>query len=201
MPARPRVFDFAVSLGTDWTARSARGGRSIEREEEWTAEHLLLASLLRCSATSFHYHARRAGLAPLTSASARGVITRRDADGRYAFVEIDVAIDVSIESTPHARTLSDLIAKAERDCFIAASLSVQPNYRWTVNGDLLHGKEGVDGSSPSEGLPKGPAYRHFCCQLAQRSDTFRTHFWYARPNATSRDVHQQAEGSAASHSS
>jgi len=28
--------------------------------------------------------------------------------------------------------LADLLAKAERDCFISASLTTKPTYRWTV---------------------------------------------------------------------
>ena len=32
------------------------------------------------------------------------------------------------------RELAELIAKAERDCFISASLTTKPRYRWTVNG-------------------------------------------------------------------
>jgi hypothetical protein len=37
----------------------------------------------------------------------------------------------------------------------------------------FHGKEGVDGSSPSEGLPKVPANRHFVvvCSLNTRTDS------------------------------
>ena len=31
-------------------------------------------------------------------------------------------------------TLRELLSKAERDCFIGASLAVKPTYRWRVNG-------------------------------------------------------------------
>src|SRR5215211_34098 len=55
--------------------------------------------------------------------------------------------------------------------------------------DPLHGKEGVDGSSPSEGLPKVPANRRlWCCLLVEHANTFRTHLRYARRTATSHDA-------------
>jgi hypothetical protein len=31
----------------------------------------------------------------------------------------------------------DLIAKGERDCFVGASLTAKPTYRWTVNGEEI----------------------------------------------------------------
>jgi hypothetical protein len=34
--------------------------------------------------------------------------------------------------------------------------------------EKFHGKEGVDGSSPSEGFAKCPAYTHFVCLKLQR---------------------------------
>ena len=33
------------------------------------------------------------------------------------------------------KQLRALTAKGERDCFIAASLTVKPDYHWTVNGE------------------------------------------------------------------
>ena len=44
----------------------------------------------------------------------------REDDGRFAFVEIEVRLDV--ELTPAPADLEALLAKAERDCFIGASL-------------------------------------------------------------------------------
>jgi hypothetical protein len=40
-----------------------------------------------------------------------------------------------------------------------------------------HGKEGVDGSSPSEGFDKVPANRVFIVVCTKNT---RTHFWYVR---------------------
>ena len=59
----------------------------------------------------------------------------RDTDGRYAFVRIEVEIDVTLEPEPPA--VRELLAKAERDCFVGASLTAKPDYRWTVNGEAL----------------------------------------------------------------
>ncbi len=54
------MFEYRVSTDADWTAHSDRGGAGIVREDAWTPEHLLLASLTRCTLTSLEYHARRA---------------------------------------------------------------------------------------------------------------------------------------------
>ena len=135
---RARVFEYDVSLDRGWAARSGLGGSVIADEgEEWTPEHLLLASLARCTLTSFRYHARRAGLEPATSARAHGMVTRREEDGRFALVEADVEIDVALEAAPDADVLRELVAKGERDCFVGASLTVKPAYRWTVNGETV----------------------------------------------------------------
>ncbi len=59
-------------------------------------------------------------------------MTQRDSDGRYAFVRIKVALDVTLDPTP--ANVRELLSKAERDCFVGASLAVKPAYRWRVNG-------------------------------------------------------------------
>ncbi len=105
MSARARVFEYDVAVDREWTARSSRGGTPLPQEEEaWTPEHLVLAGLARCTLTSFRYHARRAGLEPVSEAEAHGVVTRRDEDGRFAFVEIDVAVDGGRSAMPAAPT-------------------------------------------------------------------------------------------------
>jgi organic hydroperoxide reductase OsmC/OhrA len=126
-------LEFAIAL--DRAGRlSAEGCPPIELREEWTAEHLLLAALARCSATSLRHHARRAGMDLVTGASASGTVTRREEDGRYAFVEIECRLDVELDPAPPGEELAALLTKAERDCFIGASLRVEPVYRWRVNG-------------------------------------------------------------------
>jgi hypothetical protein len=44
-----------------------------------------------------------------------------------------VRADVTISPAPP--DLRELLAKAERDCFVGASLTVAPLYAWTVNGE------------------------------------------------------------------
>lgn len=136
MSARARTFTYDVSLDEEWAAHSAVGGSAIPNEEEaWTPEHLVLAALCRCSLTSFRYHARRAGHEPSAQATAHGVVTRREEDGRFAFVEIRVALDVRFATMPSREDVRELITKGERDCFIGASLTAKPDYHWTVNGE------------------------------------------------------------------
>jgi organic hydroperoxide reductase OsmC/OhrA len=136
MPARARIFTYDVSVDGEWAAHSALGGSAIPHDDQaWTPEHLVLAALSRCSLTSFRYHARRAGHEPESRASAHGVVTRREDDGRFAFVEIRVDLDVTFATSPSAEEIRELVMKGERDCFVGASLTVKPDYHWTVNGE------------------------------------------------------------------
>ena len=51
---------------------------------------------------------------------------------------------------------------------------------------ILHGKEGVDGSNPSEGFTKCLQSGTYCRLSRKHADTSRTHLWYARRTSTSR---------------
>lgn len=131
MPVKPRELRFAVDLGAGGELRDENAVR-LDVPPEWTPEHLLLAALVRCSLASFRYHAERARLTVgETSGSARGMVTKRESDERYAFVELEVELAVAL--TPEPEDLSTLLEKAERDCFVGASLAVKPSYRWIVN--------------------------------------------------------------------
>ena len=94
---------------------------------------LLLAGLVRCTLTSLRYHAKRAGVSLESAGEAEGVVSRRESDGRYAFTEIAVAIEVTVEPVP--TDVRELLANAERDCFVGASLTTHPVTLWTVNGE------------------------------------------------------------------
>ena len=76
---------------------SERSGTPAHAEPDWTAEHLLLAGLARCSLSSLEYFAKRVNVEVSGTADADGVVTRRDADGRFAFVETRVVLDVQLE--------------------------------------------------------------------------------------------------------
>jgi len=134
VPTHAKSFDYAVSLDETWDARSDRGGGVLAGADEasWTPEHLVLAGLARCTLTSLRYHCVRAGVALTSSASAHGTVTRREPDGRFAFVEITFAATVSFDPRPDDDAIGDLLAKAERDCFVGASLAPGPKYSWDV---------------------------------------------------------------------
>jgi organic hydroperoxide reductase OsmC/OhrA len=134
MPGPARELRFAVDLAPSGELRE-ENGVALSVSPEWTPEHLLLAALLRCSLASFRYHAERAGLdVARTSGSTRTLVTRRESDGRYAVAETDVELVVEIEPEPGADEVAELLEKAERDCFVGASLTEKPRYSWTVNG-------------------------------------------------------------------
>lgn len=135
MSTEAKTFSYAVTLDREWTARSEEGGAPIPLDPAWTPEHLVLAGLARCTLTALRYHARRIGVETAGGASASGEVTQRTTDGRYAFVRIKVELDVTVEPAP--QNVRELVAKAERDCFVGASLTAKPRYRWTVNGEEL----------------------------------------------------------------
>jgi organic hydroperoxide reductase OsmC/OhrA len=130
-------LEYAVSVDTEKTARTDGDAPPIVAGDGWSAEHLVLAGLAKCTLTSLGYHAKRANVRATAEARASGVVTRRDDDGRYAFVEIGVELDVSLEPPLTGEELRTLIEKAERGCFVGSSLTARPRYRWTVDGEEI----------------------------------------------------------------
>jgi len=125
-----KVLEYAVELDRGGRLTIPGGGQFVP-PEGWSADHLLLAALVRCSIDSFTHHARRAGHEVEAAGSAQGTITKSGDDGRYRFVAIAVRIDAQL--TPRTNEPDDLIAKAERDCFVGASLVLKPEYEWRVS--------------------------------------------------------------------
>jgi len=133
MAVKAKEFRYAIEL--DRAGRVTADGRApLDLDPAWTPEQLVLAGLVRCTLQSLRFHAERAGVDFLASAAASALVTRREDDDRYAFVEIDVELELEVEPVRPGDELRDLIAKAERDCFVGASLSPTPRYRWRVNG-------------------------------------------------------------------
>jgi uncharacterized OsmC-like protein len=111
-------------------------GVAIDVPTGWSPEHLLLAALVRCSLKSLRYHAERQGIdVRLASGSSRTLVTKREADEQYALVKTDVELAVELEPEPAA--VVELLALAERDCFVGSSLTAKPSYRWVVNGRTI----------------------------------------------------------------
>jgi uncharacterized OsmC-like protein len=126
--------EFRYAVGLERSGRITAEGRSpLELDPAWTPEHLVLAGLVRCTLQSLRFHAGPLGIDFLASASASGRVTRRP-DGRYAFVEIEARLELELEPVPPGDELAALLARAERDCFVGASLEPSPRYRWLVNG-------------------------------------------------------------------
>ena len=132
MSARPtRTFQYSVAQ--DRASRiSADGNDELDLGADWKPEHLVLAGLVRCTLESLRFHASRGGIDFVASASASGTVRRRDDDERYAFVEISVDFELDLEPQPD--DVAELLAMAERDCFVGASLTAKPRYSWRVNG-------------------------------------------------------------------
>lgn len=134
MQVKAKEFRYAVGLGADGSV-STESGATLVPGADWTPEHLLLAGLVRCSLDSLRYHLQRAGVQLAASiGGASAVVNRRESDGRYAVVEVTVELSVQLEPEPVPDAVADLLEKAERDCFVGASLTAKPSYRWIVNG-------------------------------------------------------------------
>ena len=129
---RAKRFEYAVAV--DASGATIEDGTPLAVPDAWSADHLLLAALVRCSLTSLAYHAGRGAADARGSGRASGVVTKRDADGRYAFVEVQCGVDVALR--PEPEDVGTLLALAERDCFVSASLTASTEYEWRVNGEL-----------------------------------------------------------------
>lgn len=138
----PKRFEFSASVGRDGSLCAEERER-LDPGETWTPEHLVLAALCRCTLASLRFHAERAEVRAAGTAAASGVVTKREDDGRYAFVEVLCGLDVTLDPAPD--DAGELLALAERDCFVSASLSVPVEYEWRVNGELA---ESGSGSGP-----------------------------------------------------
>jgi organic hydroperoxide reductase OsmC/OhrA len=134
MPDVARELRFAV----DFTAAgdlTDEDGVRLDVPTEWSPEHLLLAALVRCSLKSLRFHAQRMAVALLAASGAsRTLVTKRETDDRYALVDTEVELALEVGSEPATDTLAELLAAAERDCFVGSSLTAKPRYRWVVNG-------------------------------------------------------------------
>jgi uncharacterized OsmC-like protein len=130
----PKRFEYSASIDADG-GLCAEEKERLDPGEAWTPEHLVLAALCRCTLASLRFHADEADVRASGTAAASGVVTKREADGRYGFVEILCGLDVALEPAP--ADVAALLDLAERDCFVSASLTVATQYEWRVNGELV----------------------------------------------------------------
>jgi organic hydroperoxide reductase OsmC/OhrA len=132
--AAVKAKQFTYEVSVDRAGKMAAEGElpSVAIGEEWTPDHLLLAAVVRCSIVSLAFHARRAGVDAAASGSATGRVTLPEGEERFRFVEIAVDVDAELDPRPEPEALAGLLERAERDCFVGASLVAKPVYRWHV---------------------------------------------------------------------
>jgi uncharacterized OsmC-like protein len=128
MPVRAKELRYAVDLTADGELRD-ENGVVLDVPAEWSPEHLLLAALVRCSLKGVEVRS--------AAGSSRTLVTQRETDGRYALVETEADLAVELAPEPEPDTLSELLALAERDCWVGSSLTAKPSYRWVVNGRTI----------------------------------------------------------------
>ncbi len=135
MATRAKSFDYNVTVDLSGPM-SADGGGDMTPGADWTPEHLVLAGLCLCSLKSLEFSASRAGSSVVGGATASGVVTRREEDGRFALVKVDVRLTVAIDPPPD--DLATMLHFAEKGCFVGASLRAAPEYHWNVNGARIN---------------------------------------------------------------
>ena len=116
---------------------SATHEEPLDPNRSWSPEDLVLAGLVKCTLASLSFYSEREDIEMAGGGAADGVVTKRDSDGRYAFVEILCGLDVKLEPRPDEEKLGALLDSAEWGCFVGASLTVKPRYEWRVNGELV----------------------------------------------------------------
>lgn len=131
---RSKSFTYTVVVDSEGRLSAEDEDTFVDVGEEWTPDHLLLASVVRCSIASLAFHARRSGIAHSARGTASGTVTRPEGEDLYRFVEIAVEIDAELDPLPEPDALAELLAKAERDCFVGSSLKAKPTYEWRVSG-------------------------------------------------------------------
>ena len=97
----------------------------------------MLAGLVRCTLASMDYESRRAGLNIVASGKAHGTVTKRESDGLYAFVDVSTTLEVDLAPAPAPDALREIVARAERGCFVSNSLESRPRHTWIVNGEEI----------------------------------------------------------------
>jgi uncharacterized OsmC-like protein len=116
---------------------SATHEEPLDPNRSWSPEDLVLAGLVKCTLASLAFYSEREDIDMAGGGAADGVVTKRDSDGRFAFVEILCGLDVKLEPRPDEEKLGALLDSAEWGCFVGASLTVKPRYEWRVNGELV----------------------------------------------------------------
>jgi hypothetical protein len=129
---KPKVLTYAVAVDSAGRLSAEGEPGAVELGDHWTPDHLLLASVVRCAIASLEFHARHKDVGVVARGTARGVVTIPDGEQRFRFVEIDVELDVELEPLPEPLALEHLLDRAERDCFVGASLISKPTYHWHV---------------------------------------------------------------------
>lgn len=131
MASRAKELRFETRL--EGTGAYHANGVELRVGEGFSAEDLVLAGLIQCSLTSLRHAAGRLGIeVGAATATARATVTRREEDSRYAFVEVAVEVSAALDPTPDEATRTELVERAERGCFIGASLTAKPTYHWTL---------------------------------------------------------------------
>ena len=129
---RAKHFEYWITLDEDGSLST--DGEPVEPGDDVSAEHLLLASLARCSISSLEYFARQRDVTLTATAYAAGTVTLRADEDRYGFTDIECRMDVAIDGELADDQLRALVESAEWGCFVGASLDPAPRYRWRVNG-------------------------------------------------------------------
>lgn len=128
MPIAPFPHHYSVTLTNDALTAEPRAAIRMGpppqfngKDEVWSPEHLLVASVLSCLKTTFDAYARRAGAAVHHwRGHATGTLAKSSQGP--VFTSIDLEIEIATDAGEELR-LQSVIDAAERDCIISRALS------------------------------------------------------------------------------
>ena len=125
-----KAKEFRYAIGLDRTGRVTADGQSpLDLDAAWTPEHLVLAGLVRCTLQSLRFHAAPQEIDFVAEAPRVGD-GHPPTRGRALCVRRDRReLELELDPVPPGEELAALLAKAERDCFVGASLKPSPRYQ------------------------------------------------------------------------
>ncbi|MGI9657914.1 MAG: OsmC family protein, partial [Gaiellaceae bacterium] len=161
-----KKFEYIVSVDQDGVSHAEE--RAVAGLDlTWSPEHLLLESLLRCSIQSLRFHADRTNVALEVSGVADATVKRPAGEHRMRIVDVTCRFDVALGSSCPHDAVEQLLADAEHDCFVGATLKPATSYEWRVDGELRQ----PAGTPSGLRVPDEPRPESAAGALGRRADT------------------------------
>ena len=98
----------------------------------WSPEDLLLASVEVCIMTTFIWFIQKENLS-FESYASNAVGKARLKEGKFRFCDIDIDINITINSEKDIEKIKKIMIKVERSCLITNSITAEINLHPVIN--------------------------------------------------------------------